>query len=134
MTYEFAKYPDGTLGVFSNIGKKENGEEYIRITFERPKEYGFDTYVIELPSYEVVFEDGNYTEEEKKTFLLRNHLALWDVIESCDIKGSSDSSITNVKVNDLDLIVKTNFTRKQAKLKKSAPKIGFPVKNGLRRP
>ena len=22
MTYEFAKYPDGTLGVFSNIGKK----------------------------------------------------------------------------------------------------------------
>ena len=29
MTYEFAKYPDGTIGVFSNIGKKENGEEYI---------------------------------------------------------------------------------------------------------
>ena len=26
MTYEFAKYPDGTLGVFSSIGKKENGE------------------------------------------------------------------------------------------------------------
>ena len=23
MTYEFAKYPDGTLGVFSNIGKKK---------------------------------------------------------------------------------------------------------------
>ena len=32
MTYEFAKYPDGTIGVFSNIGKKETGEEYIRIT------------------------------------------------------------------------------------------------------
>ena len=32
MTFEFAKYPDGTLGVFSNIGKKENGEEYIRFT------------------------------------------------------------------------------------------------------
>ena len=27
MTHEFAKYPDGTLGVFSNIGKNENGEE-----------------------------------------------------------------------------------------------------------
>ena len=50
MTYEFAKYPDGTLGVFSNIGKKETGEEYIRVTFERPMEYGFDTYVIDLPS------------------------------------------------------------------------------------
>ena len=69
MTYEFAKYPDGTLGVFSNIGKKENGEEYIHITFERPTEKGFDTYVIELPSYKIVLEDGNYSEEEKKNFL-----------------------------------------------------------------
>lgn len=69
MTYEFAKYPDGTVGVFSNIGKKENGEEYIHITFERPTEKGFDTYVIELPSYEVVLEDGNYLEEEKRDFL-----------------------------------------------------------------
>ena len=51
-------------------------------------------------------EEFPQTIEEKKTFLLRNHIALWDVIESCDIKVSSDSSITNVKVNDLDLIVK----------------------------
>jgi hypothetical protein len=69
MTHEFAKYPDGTLGVFSGIGKKENGEEYIRISFERPMEYGFDTFVIEIPSYNIVLEDGKYTEEEKKNFL-----------------------------------------------------------------
>ena len=69
MTYEFAKYPDGTLGVFSNIGKNENGEDYVRVTFERPKEYGFDTYVIELPSYTVILEDGNYSKEEKETFM-----------------------------------------------------------------
>lgn len=69
MTYEFAKYPDGTLAVFSDIGKKENEEEYIRITFERPTKSGFDSYVIELPSYEIVLEAGNYTEEEKKKFL-----------------------------------------------------------------
>ena len=68
MTYEFAKYPDGTTGVFSNIGKKQNGEEYITITFERAKDYGFDTFAIELPSYNIVLEDGNYSEEEKKTF------------------------------------------------------------------
>ena len=36
MVYDFAKYPDGTLVVFSDIRKKENGEEYIRISFERP--------------------------------------------------------------------------------------------------
>ena len=38
---------------------------------------------------------------EKKAFLLRTHIALWDVIASCDIAGSSDSSITNVRVNDV---------------------------------
>lgn len=39
--------------------------------------------------------------EEKKAFLLQKHIALWDVIASCDIAGSSDSSITNVRVNDV---------------------------------
>ena len=43
--------------------------------------------------------------EEKKTFLLRNHLALWDVIESCDIVGSSDSSISNVVPVDISQIL-----------------------------
>ncbi len=35
--------------------------------------------------------------EEKKALLLRNHIALHDVIHSCDIIGSSDSSIKNVE-------------------------------------
>ena len=47
---------------------KKNGDEYVRITFERPRDYGFDTYVIELPSYTIVLEDGNYSDEEKKKF------------------------------------------------------------------
>ena len=42
---------------------------------------------------------------EKKAFLLRNHIALWDVIGSCDITGSSDSSIRNVTPNDLHVII-----------------------------
>lgn len=69
MTYEFAKYPDGTTGVFSNIGKKDTGEEYLRITFERPTEYGFDTYIIELPGYKIIIDEGNYTKKEKSNFL-----------------------------------------------------------------
>lgn len=44
--------------------------------------------------------------EDKKTFLLRNHIAVWDVIKSCDIEGSSDSSIKNVTANDLNIILK----------------------------
>jgi len=39
--------------------------------------------------------------EEKKGFLLEHHIAVWDVIASCDIAGSSDSSIRNVRPNDI---------------------------------
>lgn len=45
------------------------------------------------------------TIEEKKKFLLENHIAVWDVIQSCDIVGSSDSSIKNVVPNDLQKIL-----------------------------
>lgn len=45
------------------------------------------------------------TVEEKKALLLRNHIAVWDVIRSCDIEGSSDSSIKNVVANDLSVIL-----------------------------
>ena len=54
-----------------------------------------------------VFEcDEPETIEEKKQFLLKNGIALWDVIASCGIEGSSDSSIKNVKVNDISTILK----------------------------
>jgi len=42
---------------------------------------------------------------QKKAFLLRNHIALWDVIGSCDITGSSDSTIKNVTANDISRIL-----------------------------
>lgn len=45
------------------------------------------------------------TIEEKKTMLLENHIALWDVIESCSIVGSSDTSIKDVIVNDFSKIL-----------------------------
>ncbi|MGN1320941.1 MAG: DNA-deoxyinosine glycosylase [Acutalibacteraceae bacterium] len=45
------------------------------------------------------------TVEEKRKFILTNRLALWDVIASCDIVGSSDSSIKNVIPNDLSKIL-----------------------------
>ncbi len=50
-------------------------------------------------------EDTPQTVTEKKSFLFRNHIALWDVIGSCDIEGSSDSSIRNVSANDLSVIL-----------------------------
>lgn len=46
--------------------------------------------------------------DEKKNLLLSNGIALWDVIQSCDIHNSSDSSIKNVKVNDFTEILQNS--------------------------
>ncbi len=46
------------------------------------------------------------TIEEKSDFLHANHIALWDVIASCEITGSSDSSIKNVVPNNIKPILK----------------------------
>jgi len=43
---------------------------------------------------------------EKREFLLRHNIALWDVIASCEIEGSADSTIKNVTANDLSQILK----------------------------
>ncbi len=50
-------------------------------------------------------EEVPETVEEKRMMLLRHGIALWDVIESCEIIGSSDSSIRNVVPVDLNVIL-----------------------------
>lgn len=52
------------------------------------------------------------TIEEKKSMLLEAGIALWDVIERCDITGSSDSSIRDVVPNDIaGLLLKCDISR-----------------------
>lgn len=43
--------------------------------------------------------------EGKKQFLLRRNIALWDVVTSCEIVGSSDASIRNEKVADVRSLI-----------------------------
>lgn len=74
---------------------------------------------------------------EKKALILSSHLALWDVIARCDIRGSSDSSIRNVTVNDLsDILGRTRvghriYTNGAAAnrlyMKYTYPKTGIPA-------
>lgn len=52
------------------------------------------------------------TIDEKKDFYKKNHIAVWDVIASCDIEGSSDSSIKNAVPNDFSDILKAAPIRK----------------------
>lgn len=53
-------------------------------------------YILSCPVPETV--------EEKKAMLLGHHIAVWDVIASCTITGSSDASIQDVAPNDLSPI------------------------------
>ena len=56
-----------------------------------------------------VFEEETPLDiSEKKEFLLGNNIALWDVIKSCEIVGSSDSSIKDVTPNDLGPILENS--------------------------
>lgn len=45
------------------------------------------------------------TIEQKREMLLAHRVAVWDVIASCEITGSSDASIRDVIPNDLSLIL-----------------------------
>lgn len=45
------------------------------------------------------------TIEEKKEWLHAHHIAVYDVIEACDIEGSSDSSIRNAVPADIRTII-----------------------------
>lgn len=45
------------------------------------------------------------TVDEKRELLLENKIALWDVIASCEITGSSDSSIKEVSANNISIIL-----------------------------
>ena len=49
---------------------------------------------------------------EKKDFLKKHKIALWDVLSSCIIDASSDASIKNIKVNNIQKLIKeTNVKR-----------------------
>ena len=53
-----------------------------------------------------IFEDScPVSIDEKKSFLLRHYLAVWDVVASCEIEGSADSTMKKVVVNDLSHIL-----------------------------
>ena len=60
----------------------------------------------------VMNEVSPATTDEKKEFLIKHNIAVWDVIASCDIEGSSDSSIKNVTPNDLRRILQTAEIKK----------------------
>lgn len=50
--------------------------------------------------------------EARKSFLLEHRIALWDSIAECDIEGSGDSTIRNVRANDIAALVSASSVRR----------------------
>ncbi len=88
------------LGSFPSVKSRENGFFY---GHKQNRFWKVLAAVFDCPVPETI--------EEKKRLLLQNGAALWDVIASCDITGSADSSIKNAKPNDiLPIIMKSKIT------------------------
>ncbi len=51
-------------------------------------------------------EEIPQTTDGKKEFLKRRNVALWDMIISCEIEGSSDASVKNAEVANLDVVLR----------------------------
>ncbi len=83
------------LGTFPSVKSREQNFYYGH------KQNRFWKLIAKLTS-----EDVPHTIEEKKNMLLKHHIAIWDVVSKCDIKGSSDSSIKNVVAADIKTMLK----------------------------
>ena len=94
------------LGTFPSVKSREN-----QFYYGHPQNRFWKVLagVVNAPMAEKETADTYFvpeTIEEKKEFLIKHHIAIWDVIAGCDIVGSSDSSIRNVVPNDLNIVLK----------------------------
>lgn len=66
------------------------------------------------PLLKEVFNDDFTTLDlvKKKELLLKHKIALFDVIKSCEIIGSSDSSIKKITPNDIEYIINNSNIKK----------------------
>lgn len=83
----------------------------------------------------VVNDEVPVSVEEKKAFLIRHHIALWDAIDSCTLVGSSDASIRDQKPSDLPSLLQDSAIEKilvngktaERIIRKAYPDLPVPV-------
>ena len=56
--------------------------------------------------FEILKEEFSKDYETRKTLLIKNKIALWDVLQYCERIGSLDSAIKNEIANDFDFFLK----------------------------
>lgn len=83
------------LGTLPSVKSRENNFYY---GHTRNRFWKVLSHILEAPLPETVIQ--------KKELLLDSGIAIWDVVKSCDIHASSDSSITNVEPADINIILR----------------------------
>lgn len=89
------------LGSFPSVASREN-----RFFYGHPQNRFWKMLSL------IYGEPLPYSTEEKRGLILRHHLALYDVVFSCEITGSADSSIRNVVPSDLSSVLCRSAIRK----------------------
>ena len=104
VTHEFPPFyrANSKILILGSIPSKKSREE--GFYYAHPKNRFWSTLAT------VFNENTPLSLKEKQDFLIRHNIALWDVLESCTINGSSDSSIENIVCNDIkSLLDKTKI-------------------------
>ena len=90
--------------------------EYTRVTHNFQPLFAPDSRVLILGSipspksreqafFYVFREEAPQTIEQKRSLALRHHIAMWDTLAACEIRGASDTSIRNPEPNDLPWLI-----------------------------
>ena len=98
-THPFEPVIDGNskiliLGSFPSVKSRETGFYY-----------GHPTNRFWRVVATVLSQDTPLTNSEKRDFLLKNGIALWDVACECDIENSADASMKKVVPNDIKRLI-----------------------------
>ncbi|MFT5207118.1 MAG: hypoxanthine-DNA glycosylase [Candidatus Omnitrophota bacterium] len=96
--------------------KPKNAQVLILGSMASPKSLEFNQYYGHPQNlfWKIIFEvfgtpyNGNY--KEKLAHLIRNKIALWDTLAACQRKGAADSTIKDVKLNDIPDLLKQRPT------------------------
>ena len=89
------------LGTLPSVKSRENNFYY---GHKQNRFWKLLAYLLDEPVPETI--------DEKKYMVFKNHIAIWDVIQSCDIKGSSDSSIKNAVPVDIMRVLRVADIRR----------------------
>lgn len=94
MIYSFGPIVDENSEILI-LGSMPGGE-----SLRKSQYYGYDRNTFWKVLFDLFGEEFRQDYDERIEFLLRNHIALWDVVKSCERKGSLDSNIKDPTIND----------------------------------